>query len=284
MGSSPTVWRRWLAHELRRLREEAGLSRKQVADELRCTSGKLHYIETAVVPPRVRDLEEILFDLYNVPDERREHYLQAARNAKRRGWWESHSDALPKWFSLYLGLEQGASEIYTWETQLVPGLLQTHDYAYAVISGATAELSTEEVEKRVAVRMKRQRILTGDQSIRLWAVLDETALRREVGGRAVMRGQLAHILSISELPRATIQVLPIPSGTHAGMLGSFSVLGFPASSDPGVIYIEYRTGSMYLERPSEIKDHQIAFEHLRLAALKPDQSQSCLRNLLEEHQ
>ncbi len=286
MGSSPTVWRRWLAHELKRLREEAGLSRKEVAAKLRCTAGKLHYIETAVVAPRSRDLEEILFDLYQVPQERREHYLQAARNARKRGWWEKQDEgvAVPKWFSLYLGLEQGASEIYAWETQLIPGLLQTKDYAHAVIGSATAEQSTEEIEKLVNVRLARQSILAGNEAIRFWAVLDETALRREVGGREVMREQIERILTVSSYPRVTVQVLPQPSGIHEGMLGSFSILGFPAPSDPGAIYIEYRTGAVYLEQPSEIKAHQIAFEHLRIAALKPDQSRSRLKQILEEHE
>lgn len=284
MGSSPTVWRRWLAHELKRLRVEAELSRKEVAAQLRCTPGKLHYIETAVVPPRVRDLEEILFDLYEVPNDRREHYLQAARNARKRGWWEKQDDsaAVPKWFSLYLGLEQGASEIYTWETQLIPGLLQTQAYAHAVISGAVAEQGAEEVDKLVNVRMARQSILTGDEPIRLWTVVDEAALRRGVGGPGVMREQIEHILTVCSYPRVTVQVLPQPSGTHSGMLGSFSILGFPASTDPGLIYVEYRTGAMYLEQPSELKDHQIAFEHLRLTALKPEPSRSLLKEIMEE--
>lgn len=284
MGSSPTVWRRWLAHELKRLRIEADLSRKEVAAELRCTPGKLHYIETAVVAPRVRDLEEILFDLYEVPNDRREHYLQAARNARKRGWWEKQDESatVPKWFSLYLGLEQGASEIYAWETQLIPGLLQTEAYAHAVISGAVAEQSDEEIEKLVNLRVARQSILSGDEAIRLWTVVDEAALRRGVGGPRVMREQIEHIQAIASYPRVTVQVLPQTSGTHAGMLGSFSILGFPAPSDPGLIYVEYRTGAMYLEQPSEIKDHQIAFEHLRLAALKPEPSRSFLTEIMEE--
>lgn len=284
MGSSPTVWRRWLAHELKRLRVEAGLSRKDVASELRCTQGKLHYIETAVVPPRARDLEEILFDLYQIPEERRDHYLQAARNARKRGWWDKQDESvtLPKWFSLYLGLEQGASEVYTWETQLIPGLLQTREYAYTVINGAIAEQGADEVEKLVDVRMARQNILSGEDAIRLWAVIDETALLREVGGRSVIRKQIEHILNLSSRPRITIQLLPQPSGTHAGMLGSFSILGFPVATDPGLIYLEYRTGAMYLEQPSEIKNHQIAFEHLRMAALKPEPSRSRMKEIMED--
>ncbi|GAA1462272.1 helix-turn-helix transcriptional regulator [Nocardiopsis exhalans] len=285
MGSSPTVWRRWLAHELKRLRVEAGLSRKEVAAKLRCTPGKLHYIETAVVAPRVRDLEEILFDLYQVPEERREHYLQAAHNAKKKGWWEKPEDgvAVPKWFSLYLGLEQGASEIYAWETHLVPGLLQTHGYATALNRNGTAELSQEEIQARVDIRMSRQRILHGADPIRFWCVIDEAALHRDVGGAEVMRGQIAHLLELSQLPKVTLQVLPQPSGAHTGMAGSFSILGFPNPVDPGLIYIEYRTGAVYLEQPSEIKEHQIAFEHLRVAALKPAPSQVRLQEVMESY-
>lgn len=285
MGSSPTVWRRWLAHELKRLRMEAGLSRKDVASELRCTQGKLHYIETAVVPPRARDLEEILFDLYQIPEERRDHYLQAARNARKRGWWEKQDDSvtLPKWFSLYLGLEQGASEIYAWETQLIPGLLQTRAYATALNENGTAELSQEEIQARVDIRMSRQKILQGEEPIRFWGVIDETALRRDVGGPEVMKEQLTHLLEVSQHPKVTLQVLPQPSGAHTGMAGSFTILGFPAEADPGVIYIEHRTGSVYLEQPSEIKEHQIAFEHLRVAALKPTPSQHRLQSILEDY-
>ncbi|WP_040684577.1 helix-turn-helix domain-containing protein [Nocardiopsis halotolerans] len=285
MGSSPTVWRRWLAHELKRLRMEAGLSRKDVAAKLRCTPGKLHYIETAVVAPRARDLEEILFDLYQVPQDRREHYLQAARNARKRGWWEKQDDSVtvPKWFSLYLGLEQGASEIYAWETQLVPGLLQTRAYATALNESGTAELSEEEVRARVDIRMSRQQILDGEEPIRFWAVIDEAALHRNVGGSEVMHEQITHLLEASQHPKVTLQILPQPSGAHTGMAGSFSILGFPASVDPGVIYIEYRTGSVYLEQPSEIKEHQIAFEHLRLAALKPSPSRLRLQKIMEDY-
>lgn len=285
MGSSPTVWRRWLAHELKRLREEAGLSRKEVAAKLRCTPGKLHYIETAVVAPRSRDLEEILFDLYRVPQERREHYLQAARNARKRGWWEKQDEgvAVPKWFSLYLGLEQGASEIYAWEAQLVPGLLQTRAYATALNSSGTAELSEEEIHTRVDIRMSRQKVLSGEEPIRFWAVIDEAALYRNVGGTEIMREQVAHLLEVSQYPKVTLQVLPQPSGAHTGMAGSFSILEFPASIDPGVIYIEYRTGSVHLEQPSEIKEHQIAFEHLRLTALKPSPSRLRLQKIMEDY-
>ncbi|WP_040702393.1 helix-turn-helix domain-containing protein [Nocardiopsis ganjiahuensis] len=283
MTSSPTVWRRWLAHELKRLRLEAGLSRQQVADKLRCTPAKVGHFETAVVPPRVRDLEEILFDLYNVPEDRREHYLQAARDAKKKGWWERHSESVPDWFSLYIGLEQGATDIYSWQPQLIDGLLQTRAYIEAVMRGGIAELDEEEIERRVELRLSRQQVLKREDAPRLWAVLDVSALRRNIGGPGVMREQLRYLLEVSHLPKITLQVVDGRSGAHPGLISSFCIMNFEAEMDPGLVYIEYRTGALYLERPAEIRDHQIAYEHLRLAALRPQQSRDLITQLIEEH-
>lgn len=284
MTSSPTVWRRWVAHELKRLRLEAGLSRQQVADKLRCTSAKVGHFETAVVPPRVRDLEEILFDLYNVSEDRREHYLQAARDAKKKGWWEQYSDAAESWFSLYVGLEQGATDIYSWHPQLIPGILQSPGYIQAIMMGTVVERSEQESVKLIELRLARQAVLDAPDPPRLWMVIDEAALRSNVGGPRVMSEQCAHLLKLAERPSITIQVLPLGVGMHQGMISGFTIMNFSAEIDPGLVYLEYRTGAMYLEKPAEIRDHQIAFEHLRISALRPAESRSLITQLIEEFQ
>ncbi|WP_245695666.1 helix-turn-helix domain-containing protein [Actinopolyspora saharensis] len=283
--SSPTVWRRWLAHELTRLRKEAALERGEVAEKLRCSTQKVGHIETAFVPPKVRDLEEILLPLYGVTEDRRPYYVQAAKDARRKGWWESYeSEALPEWFSLFVGLEQGASQIRTYEAQLIPGLLQTREYAKAVARRGTAERGQEQIEQHVEVRMSRQEALfRKDAPLRLWAVLDEAALLRVMGDREVMREQLVHLLTVTETPKVTIQVIPFEHGAHAGLMGRFQLLDFPWTGDPGIAYIEHRAGALYLEEPGEIEAHTVAFEHLCALALSPDDSATMIESIAKEY-
>jgi transcriptional regulator with XRE-family HTH domain len=265
-----------------RLRKEAGLERLEVAKAIRCSPAKIGHIETAVVPPKVRDLEEILLPMYNVPEERWPFYLQAARDARKKGWWDSHSDALPNWFSLYVGLEQGASEIYVWDPQLFHGLLQTRDYMMAVARGTDPEWPEAEFERVVELRLARQRILDVDDAPRLWMVVGEAALRSNIGGAKVMLGQLEHILEMTKRPRITVQVLPLEVGAHAGLRGPSTIMGFPTEGDPGLVYIEYQTGSMFLEQPWEVKAHQIDFEHLRSVTLSPAASRKRIAAVIEE--
>ncbi|GAB3450278.1 helix-turn-helix domain-containing protein [Actinophytocola sediminis] len=284
--SSPTVWRRWLAFELVRLRKAAGLDQKEVAKALRCTAGKVSYYETAERPVVVRDLDEVLLPLYQVPEDRWPRYLQAARNARKKGWWDSYSTiTLPGWFSLFVGLEQGASQIQTYEGQLVPGLLQTKDYMSAVLSQGTAERSAEEIERTVQFRLSRQEVLEREPDpLRLWAVLDEAVLRRVVGSREVMHAQLVHLDAMAREAKITIQVLPFDLGAHPGMTGPFKLLGFPWTADPGVAYVEHRTGAFYLEEPHEIEAHTVAFEHLRALAMAPEESATMIRGVAREYQ
>lgn len=270
--TSPTVWRRWLAHELLRLRRAAGLERADVAKRVRCTTQKIGHIETATVPPKTRDLEEVLLPMYGVPADRWAFYLQAAKDARKKGWWESHTDALPEWFSLYVGLEQGASEIRTWDPQLVHGLLQTEDYMAAVLRGGTDEFASAEVDRRVALRRARQAVLDAQEPLWFWKIISEDALHSNIGGPKVMRSQLGHLVEAAQRPHVTVQVLPRGIGAHAGVLGPFMVLGFPTEGDPGVVYLEHRTGAVYLEEGSEMKAHRIAFEKLRDLALSPTAS------------
>ncbi len=273
-ASSPTAWRRWLAFELVRLRQRSGLEQRDVAKALRCSIGKVSYYETAERPVVVRDLDEVLLPLYGVPEERWPLYLQAARDSRQKGWWERYDPTtLPGWFSLFVGLEQGASRIRQYEAQLVPGLLQTHAYAEAVSRGGTAERTEEEIERHVELRLARQAVLHRDPDpLRLWVVLDEAVLRRVVGGPAVMAEQLRHLAAMAERPRVTVQVMPFSGGAYPGLNGGYQVLEFPWPSDPGLAYVEHRAGSLYLEEPREIRAHSAAFEHTCAVALSPRQS------------
>ncbi|MFD9896029.1 helix-turn-helix domain-containing protein [Amycolatopsis sp. NPDC059027] len=282
MTSSPTVWLRWLSHEMSRLRKEAGLERAEVAKAIRCSPQKIGHLETAVVAPKVRDLEEILLPMYHVPEERWPFYLQAAKDARKKGWWESHADALPSWFSLFVGLEQGASELHVWNPQLVHGLLQTEDYAAAAVRGGSPDLADAEVDKAVEVRLARQKILDAKDAPRLWFVVGESALRANFGGRETMRGQLEHLHRMAGRPRITVQVLPQDVDAHPGIRGPFTVMGFPTEGDPGLVYIEYHTGSVYLEEPREVKAHQIDLEHLRGLALSPAASRKRIAAIAKE--
>lgn len=283
--SSPTVWRRWLAFELTRLRREAGLDQKDVAKALRCTVGKVSYYETAERPVVVRDLDEVLLPLYKVPEDRWPAYIQAAKDSRKKGWWESYSSVtLPSWFSLYVGLEQGAAQVRSFDALAVPGLLQTRDYAEAVARRGTAERTDKQIEHHIELRMTRQAILTQrPDPFRLWTVADEGVLRRVVGSREIMRAQLEHLVQVARLPKITMQVLPYSRGAHAGMQGPFQILRFPWPADPGVVYVEHRAGAFYLEEPHEIEAHTVAFEHLCALALSPDESVKMIEDIAEEY-
>jgi transcriptional regulator with XRE-family HTH domain len=283
--SSPTVWRRWLAFELARLRREAGLDQKDVAKALRCTVGKVSYYETAERPVVVRDLEEVLLPLYKVAEDRWPTYVQAAKDSRKKGWWESYgSITLPSWFSLSVGLEQGASQVHSFDALVVPGLLQTRDYAEAVARRGTAERTDEEIERHIDLRLARQAVLARKPNpLRLWTVMDEGVLRRVVGGRDTMRNQLAHLANVARQPKITVQVLPYAHGAHAGLQGPFRIFGFPWTADPGVASIEHRSGAFYLEQPHEIEAHTVAFEHLCALALSPDESVKMIEDIAEEY-
>jgi transcriptional regulator with XRE-family HTH domain len=282
---SPTVWRRWLAFELARLRTEAGLEQKDVAKALRCTVTKVSYIENAERPVVLRDLDEVLLPLFKVPKNRWPAYIQAAKDSRQKGWWESYdSNALPKWLSLYVGLEQGAAQLRIYQAQLIPGLLQTEDYATAVVQRGTAELTQDQITRRTEFRATRQAVLARQPDpLRLWVVLDEAALRRVVGGSEIMRDQLNHLADAAAQAKITLQVLPFNHGAHPGMHGPFAILDFPWPTDPGMVYIEHRSGAFYLEQPQEIEAHTVAFEHLCAHGLNPDESVTMLRKLAKEY-
>ncbi len=273
-GRSPTVRRRRLGMELRRLRESAGLMIEDVARHLECSMSRVSRIETGKSVARIRDVRDMM-DLYHLVDEaRRDELLTLAKEAQQRGWWADYESVLSAGPGLdtYVGLEASASSIRTYQTHLVPGLLQTEEYARALIRASRPGETPESVDRRIALRTRRQAMLHDDDGLELWAVLDEAVLRRPIGGHAVMRAQLVRLLESGELPRVTIQVLPFARGAHAGVEGSFSIIGFPDPTDLDVVYVDCPAGNIFLEKEKDVRRHTTWFDHLRAAALPPDES------------
>lgn len=268
---SPTARRRRLAAALRQMREQRQWSCADAGKAVGWSESKISRIETGRVGVRQPDLERIL-DLYEVDGEARAALLTLGRQATHRGWWHSYADALPAYFEDYVGLEDGAKSLFTYQNQLVHGLMQTADYAAAVLRAAQPAATTDEVERQLAARTTRQALLTASNPLQLWAVLDEAVLRRQVGGIEVMRAQLARILELAALPNVITQVLPFDTGAHASMGTSFELLQFPESGDTAIVYIEDQTSSQYLETAADIERYTLVFDHLRATALSPQRS------------
>jgi hypothetical protein len=281
---SPTLRRRRLSAELRRLRDEAGLTSVQATKALEWSSGRLTKMERGEwVRPNPRDVKDLL-DLYQVTDQaRRCELITLAREGRERGWWHPYKQMISPGYSTYIGLEAGAAELRAFEPVIVPGLLQTPNYARAVIAGGPDELSPEDVERRVEIRTHRQILLTRDDDpIRLWMVLDEAALRRQVGGPEVMRGQFRHIIELADLARVTVQVLPFSVGAHAGVGGAFTILRFPDPLDPAAVYVDTPAGELFVEAPDEVDPFRVAFQRLQAVALSPVDSLSMIAALCAE--
>lgn len=255
--ASPTVRRRRLAAALRRLRDQSGMTIDSVAKEAGISKSALSRMENAQVSVSVPNASALL-RVYGVDGDDLEAMLQIAREARKRGWWQSYSEVLPDWFETYVGLEAEASEIRTFESQLVPGLLQTSDYARAIIHAEHPEASSEEVNRRVELRMKRQ---ANENRARLWVILDQAVLMRPVGGAKVMTAQLKRLREEADKPGTTIQVLAFDAGEHGSMGSSFSILSFPEPGDEPVAYIETRAGSLYLEG-AQAREYSTLFTHL----------------------
>jgi transcriptional regulator with XRE-family HTH domain len=268
---SPTARRRRLAAALRQMREARHLSCAEAGKAAGWSESKISRIETGRVRTRQPDLERLL-DLYEVRGDTRAALLALGRQATHRGWWHSYADALPAWFEDYVGLEDGAKSLFTYQNQLVHGLMQTEEYAAAIIRAAQPAAGADEVERQLAARVTRQALLTGPNPLQVWAVLDEAVLRRQVGGGTVMRAQLHRILETASLPNVILQVLPFDMGVHASMGTSFELLQFPEAGDTAIIYIEDHTSSQYLETAADIDRYTLVFDHLRASALSPERS------------
>jgi transcriptional regulator with XRE-family HTH domain len=264
---SPTVRRRRLGAELRRLREAAGMTCEQAGEHLDCSASKISRIETARVPARTLDVQA-LCALYRASPEQIASLLTLVRESKQSGWWQRFDDILPDWFETYVGLEAAAASIRTYEIQLIPGLLQTEAYARALFESGDLGRRTD-IDRAVGIRRARQQVLAGENPPQYWVILSEAALQRMVGGPGVMRDQLLYLLEAGELPHVTIQVIRNDLGAHPGMLTPFVILGFPERADPRVVFVDYLTGALYLEKPEEVDRYDLAFNHLVAAAVAP---------------
>lgn len=280
-GTGPAVRRRQLMTELKRLREGTGLTQEEVAGQLDWHPTKIMRIETGRTAPHPNDVR-VMLGLYGVTNpEVLSGLLKLAKDARQRGWWYSYKDVLLSRFELFLGLESEADTIRDFELAMIPGLLQTDDYARELIRGLMS-FDAAEIERRVELRMARQKILTREDAPQLWAILDEAAVRRVVGGKAIMKAQLLHLANSAELARVTLQVLPYGAGPHPGQAGPFIILGFADPTEPEVVYMETVGGNLYVDKPEEVRLFSTVFDQLRAVALSPAQSRAMLQALAGE--
>jgi transcriptional regulator with XRE-family HTH domain len=277
----PSVRLRRLGARLRDLREAAGLTQEVVAERTGKDRSTLYRLETAQQRPQRSTLIQLL-DLYGVDEARKAELLTLLKEAKQRGWLHSYSTEIPEVYSDYIAFEDEARSISNYESLSIPGLLQTETYVRAQLRGSLPHASEEDVEVRVAARMERQAVLTRKGAPHLWAIMDEAALRRLVGGRKVMQDQIAYLLQMRSLPNATIQVVPFGAGAHPGLAGSFIVLDFPDADDQSIVYIESAGGGLFLEEDAEIRRYTLKFEHLRAAASGLDATAALLSAIAAE--
>ncbi|MEU7747380.1 helix-turn-helix transcriptional regulator [Nonomuraea sp. NPDC049158] len=277
---SPTVLRILLGTQLRRLRTEKRISREDAGYAIRASHAKISRLELGQVSFKERDVADLL-TLYGVTDEaERAPLLELARQANAPGWWHKYSDLLPGWFEVYIGLEGAASVIRTYENQFIPGLLQTPEYARAVIKLAHETTPEAELDRRVALRTRRQERLAGSRALKLWAVIDEAVVRRALGGREVMRRQVEHLLEMMKRSNVTVQVIPFERGGHAAAGGPFSILRFPERDLPDVVYLEQLTSALYLDKPAESEHYMQVMDRLSVQADSPEQTKRFLERLL----
>jgi transcriptional regulator with XRE-family HTH domain len=267
----PTVRLRRLAAQLRQLREAAGLTQEDVAERTGKDRSTLYRLENAQQRPQRATLIQLM-DLYGVDPGKRAELLAVLRQAGELGWVRGHRSQLPEVYSDYISFESEASTISNYESLFIPGLLQTEDYTRAVIRGTLPHATDEQIENRVAARMERQAVLAKQNPARLWAIMDEAAVRRTVGGPEVMREQLRRIAAAASKPNLTAQIIPYAAGAHPGMQGSFILLDFPDPADPSLIYMESLAGDLFLENSTDISRYIENFQHLRAAALRPDET------------
>lgn len=279
-SSGSMVRRILLGSQLRRLREARGVTREAAGYSIRASESKISRMELGRVSFKARDVEDLL-TLYGVTDDaEREPLLGLARDSSIAGWWHNYSDVLPGWFQTYVGLEGAASHISTYEVQFVHGLLQTDDYAHAVVTaGHQAAIPEDEVERRVALRLERQKLLLGENAPDVLCVLDEAALRRPFGSETLMDGQLKHLAEMSERPNVTVQVVPFESGGHAAESGAFTLLRFPESDLNDVVYLEQLTSALYLDKRDEVGQYDQVLERLVDIALSPSATRDHLHRI-----
>lgn len=267
MTDTPPVRRRLLGASLRRLREQAGFTLDDAARVLECDRSKISRIETGQRGIRPKELRELLAE-YGVDQQRADALATIARQANQSGWWQTYSHVLDDAYQDFISLEASAEAVWTYEAQLVPGLLQTEDYAQAIAAASLVAETQGQREQYVQARLTRQQILTRDEPLQFWAILSEGALRQLVGGPEVMRAQLRYLAEVAtSRPNVNLQVLPFAAGAHAATSGPFVIMKFPEAPDLGVVYLEGQTGGIYLESAGEVARYTLSFEHLRASAL-----------------
>ncbi|MFJ9040913.1 helix-turn-helix domain-containing protein [Streptomyces sp. NPDC102406] len=271
-----------LGSQLRRLRESRGITREAAGYSIRASESKISRLELGRVSFKARDVEDLL-TLYGVTDEaERGALLALVKEANIAGWWHSYSDVLPGWFQTYIGLEGAASLIRGYEAQFVHGLLQTEGYAHAVIERGMRGAPKEDIDRRVALRLARQKVLFSERAPEVRLVLDEATLRRVHGGREVMRGQLDHLIEVAQLPQVTLQVMPFSHGWHAGESGTFTLLTFPESDLSDLVFLEQLTSALYLDKREDVTQYEKAMERLQAECPSPDESLELLRRVASE--
>ncbi|MFC6084885.1 helix-turn-helix domain-containing protein [Sphaerisporangium aureirubrum] len=281
-GSGPTALRILLGSQLRRLRENKGISREDAGHEIRGSESKISRMELGRVGFKERDVADLL-TLYGVADgEARTAVMDLVERANEPGWWHRFNDLLPTWFQAYVGLEEAATRIRTYEVQFVPGLLQTKEYARAVITAGAAGIGPAEISRRVDLRMERQRVLDRPEGPIFWAVIDEAALRRPIGGADVMRGQLQHLLELMRLPGITIQVMPFSYGGHSAEGGAFSILRFGDKELPDVVYVEQLASALYLDKREEVDRYGEVMERLCAVSTTPEATVEILQKIISD--
>lgn len=279
--SGPTARRLVLGSQLRRLREANGISREDAGYSIRGSGSKISRLELGRVGFKERDVSDLL-TLYKVTDEaERATFLDMVRKSNEPGWWHRYSDLVPSWFQDYVGLEESASRIQTYEIQFVPGLLQTENYARAIATQGRPEASDQEVERRVRLRMQRQRLFQQPRAPRLWAVIDESVLHRPIGGRKVLREQIEHLLDVTKLPTISLQIVPLAVGRSAAE-GAFTILRFAEPEIPDIVYLEHLCGALYLDKPDEVELYSKVSHRLAVDALTPDATRKRLSAFLDE--
>jgi hypothetical protein len=281
-GSGPTALRILLGSQLRKLREAKNVTREEAGHIIRGSESKISRMELGRVGFKERDVADLL-TLYGVVDEEaRAAVLDLVATANEPGWWHRFNDVLPTWFQAYVGLEEAATRIRTYEVQFVPGLLQTKEYARAVVTAGAAGIGAEEIARRVDLRLERQRIFDKPDGPVFWAVIDEAALRRPIGGVEVMRAQIEHLIDLMRQPNITIQIMPFSYGGHSAEGGAFSILRFADTDLPDVVYVEQLASALYLDKREDVDRYTEVMERLCAVSTTPDETIELLRTIADE--
>jgi transcriptional regulator with XRE-family HTH domain len=272
----PTVASARLASELRGQRDKVGMSQETVAEHMGWAQSKLYRIENDRSRVLLRDVKRLLA-LYGTDKDQAEVIMELARLAREPDWWHRYSGVIPEWFQVYVVLEASASHVLGYDSELVPGIMQTERYARAIMSTAPGTEPDEEIANKVKLRTNRQDRLTEQNPLNVWVVLNEAVIRRTVGGPEVMREQIEHLIKLAALRNVTLQVLPFTSGEHSAMAGSFKLLKFAEPNDPDKVYLEQHTSSLYAQKPQDVEWYKLIFDHLRARALGPEETTAMFR-------